>query len=81
MTSVTSEKSGASPPVAITFMGLPYSVTPISLQEKVQKEDWFQKLNPNGRIPVIIDHDEDDFVVIESGAILVYLAEKSSPYK
>jgi len=63
--------------IALEEMGLPYSVTPITLKEKTQKEDWFLKLNPNGRIPVIIDHDEDDFVVFESGAILLYLAEKT----
>ena len=63
--------------IALEEMDLPYSVTQIKLQEKTQKEPWFLELNPNGRIPVIIDHDEDDFVVIESGAILVYLVEKS----
>ncbi len=63
--------------IALEEMELPYSVTPITLKEKVQKEDWFLKLNPNGRIPVIVDHDENDFVVFESGAILVYLAEKT----
>lgn len=63
--------------IALEEMNLPYTVTPITLKEKVQKEDWFLKLNPNGRIPVIIDHDEEDFVVFESGAILVYLAEKT----
>lgn len=63
--------------IALEEMGLSYSVTPIALKEKTQKEDWFLKLNPNGRIPVIIDHDEDDFVVFESGAILLYLAEKT----
>lgn len=63
--------------IALEEMDMPYSVTHIRLQDKVQKEQWFLDLNPNGRIPVIIDHDEDDFVVIESGAILVYLAEKS----
>jgi len=63
--------------IALEEMDMPYTVTPISLQDKVQKETWFQDLNPNGRIPVIIDHDDEDFVVIESGAILVYLAEKS----
>jgi glutathione S-transferase len=39
-----------------------------------QKEPWFIKLNPNGRIPVLIDHSRNDFVVFETAAILLYLA-------
>lgn len=57
--------------------GLPYEVKPINLGELVQKQDWFLKINPNGRIPAIVDRDAGDFPVFESGAILVYLAEKS----
>ena len=63
--------------VALEEMGLPYTVRPISLGKLEQKEDWFLKINPNGRIPAIIDHANDDFAVFESGAILVYLAEKT----
>lgn len=40
---------------------------------KRQKEEWFIKLNPNGRIPVLIDHSRNDFVVFETAAILLYL--------
>jgi GST-like protein len=58
-------------------LGLPYEVRAVSLSEGEQKQDWFLDLNPNGRIPVIVDHDADDFVVFETGAIMVYLAEKT----
>jgi glutathione S-transferase len=63
--------------IALEEMGLPYTYRHIKLSEKVQKQPWYLQLNPNGRIPTIIDHDNDDFVVFESGAILIYLAEKS----
>ncbi|HEY5101993.1 MAG TPA: glutathione S-transferase N-terminal domain-containing protein [Steroidobacteraceae bacterium] len=63
--------------IALEEMALPYTYRHIHLPEGEQKQDWYLKLNPNGRIPTIIDHDMNDFVVFESGAILVYLAEKT----
>lgn len=63
--------------IALEELGLPYTVRAIDLGELEQKRPEFLALNPNGRIPVIIDREADDFVVFESGAILIYLAEKS----
>jgi GST-like protein len=63
--------------IMLEELGLPYTVHPINLLEGQQREPWFLKINPNGRIPAIIDREEDDFAVFESGAILIYLAEKS----
>ena len=63
--------------IALEEMGLPYTLRPLALSKLEQKEEWFLKINPNGRIPAIIDHDNGDFAVFESGAILIYLAEKS----
>lgn len=63
--------------IALEELGLPYTVRSISFSAAEQKEEWFLALNPNGRIPVIVDHGNDDFPVFESGAILVYLAEKT----
>lgn len=56
--------------------GVPYEVTPIDFGRKDQKTDWFLKMNPNGRSPVMVDRGNNDFVVFESGAMLWYLAEK-----
>ncbi len=63
--------------ITLEEMGLPYSPKALDLSTGVQKEDWYLKINPNGRIPAIIDHDNDGFAVFESGAIMIYLAEKT----
>lgn len=57
--------------------GLDYEVRPLRLDRLEQKQDWYLQINPNGRIPAIVDHDNGDFAVFESGAILIYLAEKA----
>lgn len=61
-------------------LGIDYKVHPITLSKNEQKEDWFLKINPNGRIPAIVDHDEGDLPVFESGAVLIYLAEKHGKF-
>ncbi len=53
-----------------------YDLTPISFAKQEQKAPDYVRLNPNGRIPTIVDRGNDDFAVFESGAILWYLAEK-----
>ncbi len=63
--------------IALEEMQLPYSVQRINLKALEQKEAPFLAINPNGRIPAIVDRDADNFAVFESGAILLYLAEKS----
>jgi GSH-dependent disulfide-bond oxidoreductase len=63
--------------VMLEEVELPYTVKSLNLSNLDQKQAWFLKINPNGRIPAIVDHDEKDFAVFESGAILIYLAEKT----
>ena len=52
--------------IALEEMGLPYTWRHIKLSEQEQKAGWYVQLNPNGRIPTLIDHDNDDFVIFES---------------
>ena len=66
--------------VALEEMEIPYETHGLSLQGQDQKQEWFLKINPNGRIPAIVDRDEGDFAVFESGAIMIYLAEKSGKF-
>jgi len=65
--------------VSITLeeLGIPYAVHAIDLSTGAQKEPWFLAINPNGRIPAIVDKGNGDFAVFESGAIMLYLAEKA----
>ncbi len=63
--------------VMLEEVGLPYEVHALTLSKMEQKQEWFLKINPNGRIPAIVDRDEGNFPVFESGAILIYLAEKT----
>jgi len=63
--------------VTLEELELPYDVHPINLGAGTQKEEWFLKICPNGRIPAIVDKDNGDFPVFETGAIMIYLAEKT----
>ncbi|MBT6585376.1 MAG: glutathione S-transferase [Gammaproteobacteria bacterium] len=60
--------------VTLEELGLEYQLHKISLQDQQQKEADYVAINPNGRIPTLVD---DGFAVFESGAIMIYLAEKT----
>lgn len=66
--------------IALEEMELEYKVITLDLGKLDQKQEWHVKLNPNGRIPTIVDKDNDDFAVFESGAILIYLGEKTGKF-
>jgi GSH-dependent disulfide-bond oxidoreductase len=63
--------------IALEELGLPYEVHLINILEREQKQPSFLAINPNGRIPAVVDREADRFAIFESGAILIYLAEKT----
>lgn len=63
--------------ITLEELGLAYEVRALNLAKNEQKETAFLAINPNGRIPALVDHEADDFAVFESGAIMVYLADKT----
>jgi len=54
-----------------------YEVHVVNLVEGEQKKPAFLKISPNGRIPAIVDRDANNLSIFESGAIMIYLAEKA----
>ncbi|MBN8874327.1 MAG: glutathione S-transferase N-terminal domain-containing protein [Rhodospirillales bacterium] len=66
--------------IALEELGLPYEVKPVDVFTGAQFDPAFRKLNPLAKVPVIVDSDGPDgapYTVFESGAILLYLAEKT----
>lgn len=72
--------NGVKIPMALSILKVPYKVVKIDITKNVQKESWYEdNINPNGRIPALLDIDEntgDVTNVWESGAILQYIADK-----
>jgi glutathione S-transferase len=63
--------------VTLEELGLAYETHSVNLTKKEQKQPWFLAINPNGRIPAIVDRDFGNLAVFESGAIMIHLAEKA----
>ncbi|KAH8916146.1 glutathione S-transferase [Atractiella rhizophila] len=66
--------------MALEELGIPYEEKRLAFGKNEQKEPWFLKINPNGRIPAITDHNSPvtggEFHVFESGSILQYLVDQ-----
>src|SRR3984893_16203478 len=69
--------------IALEEMGLPYTVHPVDVFSEAQFSPEFLRLNPNAKVPVIVDREAaggQPYTVFESGAILVYLADKTGQF-
>ena len=66
--------------IALEEMEIPYNTHAIDLMAGDQKQPEFLAICPNGRIPAIVDTEADNFSVFESGAIMIYLAEKCGKF-
>jgi len=69
--------------IALEEMGLPYAVHPVDVFGEAQFSPEFLRLNPNAKVPVIVDREAaggHPYTVFESGAILVYLADKTGQF-
>ena len=63
--------------ITLEELEIPYEVHSIDLMSGDQKKTEYLAINPNGRIPAIVDRNANNFAVFESGAIMIYLAERA----
>src|SRR5919206_1227362 len=68
--------NGRKASIALEELGLPYEAHAVDISKDEQFKPEFLKISPNNRIPAIVDRDNGNFSLMESGAILIYLAEK-----
>lgn len=77
--------NGQKASITLEELGLPYEVQNIQISKNIQKEDWYLKINPNGRIPAIVDKTPSsdgkprEKRIFESGALMLYLCERYDP--
>ncbi|KAH9896998.1 glutathione S-transferase C-terminal-like protein [Cubamyces lactineus] len=62
--------------IVLEELGLEYDVVPVDINTGEHKGPEYTKINPNGRLPTLVDHSNGDFTIWESDAILLYLVEK-----
>ena len=74
--------NGRKPSILLEELGLPYRAFPVNIGAEEQFAPDFLKISPNNKIPAIIDHDVEGepLSLFESGAILIYLAEKTGQF-
>ena len=74
--------NGQKASITLEELGLPYKVENVQISKNVQKENWFLQINPNGRIPAIVDNTPSadgqprSKRIFESGALMLYLCER-----
>ena len=73
----SSTPNGHKASVTLEELAFPYETFAMDLGNEDQKKDWYLNICPNGRIPAIVDKEENDLAIFESGAIMIYLAEKA----
>ena len=66
--------------IMLEEVGYEYKVTKVNIYKDEQFKPEFRKISPFSKIPVIIDHDNNKEAIFESGAILMYLGEKSNKF-
>lgn len=65
--------------VVLSELGIPYHTFFLDMNKNEHRSPSYVQLNPNGRIPSIVDHDNDDFALWESGSIILYLCQRQGP--